>query len=234
MTNSESAEPVNTSAVDLTQFCDLNAIHRPFLMEPWSRGEYSYASDGAILVRVPRQPDVAENPNAPDAVNNFAGDIDYTDPAIPELPPENREQCRKCDGDGGVCGDCEDCDGRGYTTNHDDLSVELSGTPFAARYLHRVLALPGVAISKPFNGSTGAMLAFRFEGGEGRLMALRAPSPVHMRAGETYKQAAREAHRRDCLAAVEALTKDGYLQRIDDRTFRIADEWRGAATAPAP
>ncbi|MFA7212093.1 MAG: hypothetical protein WC110_11680, partial [Bacteroidales bacterium] len=44
--------------IDLTKFCKPH--HRHF-GEPWSSGEYSYATDGAIAIRIPRI-DIKEKP----------------------------------------------------------------------------------------------------------------------------------------------------------------------------
>ncbi|GGC68324.1 hypothetical protein [Chelatococcus reniformis] len=48
------------STIDLRPFCG-HDFTRPMLMKPWSRGDHTYAADGAILVRVPRRAEVEEN-----------------------------------------------------------------------------------------------------------------------------------------------------------------------------
>jgi hypothetical protein len=50
--------------IDLDQFC---AWDRPAILQPFSYGEWTYAADGKIMIRVPRRADVAENNEAPNA-----------------------------------------------------------------------------------------------------------------------------------------------------------------------
>lgn len=57
--------------VDLKQFCGTNTW-RPYLNEPFSRGEYTYATDSAIIVRVPRVAEIGEVPGAPNPEQIFA------------------------------------------------------------------------------------------------------------------------------------------------------------------
>ena len=51
-----------TDQINLDIFCDPSS---PGLTRPFSVGTWSYATNGHILVRVPRRDDVAENPDAP-------------------------------------------------------------------------------------------------------------------------------------------------------------------------
>ena len=50
------------NVVDLLLFCypERSTLNRPF-----TQGRYTYATDGAVLIRVPRRADVPENPHAP-------------------------------------------------------------------------------------------------------------------------------------------------------------------------
>lgn len=53
--------------MDLKLFCSKRPTHAMKLAVPWSFGEFTYASDGVIIIRVPRLPDAPENVNAPQA-----------------------------------------------------------------------------------------------------------------------------------------------------------------------
>mgnify|MGYP000882786505 CR=1 FL=1 len=107
--------------------------------KPWSQGEFTYASDGFVVVRIPRLAEVPEITNPVNAVNIFNKNPKPSEGFIP-LPTteqlgelkvcpkchgEAREVCPECDGDGELdletdfntytvtckscCGDGEDC-----------------------------------------------------------------------------------------------------------------------------
>ncbi|MCT4492764.1 hypothetical protein [Bosea minatitlanensis] len=74
--------------IDLSHFVCLEE-DRPHLQQPWTRGRFTYATDGRIMVRVPARIDVQENADAPEAERilsklTFGGNCDR---AIPDLPP---------------------------------------------------------------------------------------------------------------------------------------------------
>jgi len=218
--------------LEIVQFCGQDTYHSPWMMEPFSIGHHTYATDGCICIRVPRRPDVAENPDVPSVVNVgklFSVEIKCSS-ALPTLPPENRVMCSECEGEPSPLSGCDACDDQGYTSNDDDLTIEVGGAPFRAKYLRMISDLPGVSISVPIEGLIDpdypAVLAFRFEGGEGRVMGMRGPAPLHMRAGETFEQAVRETHRRRRLTMIEALVEEGYLHRTGEHAFEIAEDWR--------
>lgn len=112
--------------VDLTRFAYVDD-GRESIRTPWSAGEHSFASDGWILIRVPRRDDIPERDNAPNVEGIFRGASPMENlrpmPAV-ELPAPRRcrmcsgmgwmKTCGECDGDGVVacdeCGHESDCD----------------------------------------------------------------------------------------------------------------------------
>lgn len=101
----------------LRAFCSTDET-RPALQRPFNLGEYSYATDGRILIRVARLEEVppreGESPvGNPDAVIPEGHGYE---PAI--CPPkweefkEVRSTCKRCDGTG-KSNTCPDCDGEG-------------------------------------------------------------------------------------------------------------------------
>ena len=52
--------------VDLSHYCG-DEDDRPELSRPFSRGDYTYATNGHICVRIPRRADVPEIEGTPDA-----------------------------------------------------------------------------------------------------------------------------------------------------------------------
>lgn len=85
-------------------------------------------------------------------------------------------ECKECDGDGKIIDhtladveqiDCEKCDGTGHAFH----PVQLDGRKFQAKYLEKMLSLPGIEYAP--SDDANAIMHFRFDGGIGCLM------PVH-------------------------------------------------------
>lgn len=113
------------TAIDLTQFCNANDP-REFIRTPFSDDQYTYATDGHIIIRVPRIPEITvpggttlpqwkQMPWDHDTLTEWH-------PLPSEIPNSRQVECKSCDGTGKVI-TCEDCDGDGeveYT--YDSLS----------------------------------------------------------------------------------------------------------------
>ncbi len=115
------------------------------------------------------------------------------------MPPETHKECPECSGTGEAehdcpCCDCECdfCDGAGKISSDIGFTVGIGGAPFAARYVRRLLALPGLEVAAKGLERTSAfgsarMVSFRFHSGEGELgegllMALIGKVKKHIRA----------------------------------------------------
>lgn len=105
----------------LNRFCDPD---REKQRGPFSLGEYTYATNGHILVRVPRLVDVPEW----EAVNEKAAamfdGLDYAalDAAlvdIPDFPQPDPEICTVCKGSSKIS-KCPECDGEGEVLLEND------------------------------------------------------------------------------------------------------------------
>lgn len=124
--------------IDLKKFCE-NDRCRPYLNNPFSIGDFTYASDGRIAVRVPRLESVGEVEGAPDTILKvFTENLIAFDQAtlVPKPPQVADLSCKACKRTGKVtlcetCGgegyqecdlghdhDCEDCDGNGVIAVH--------------------------------------------------------------------------------------------------------------------
>lgn len=110
------------NATDLQRFCADANDARYFIRKPWSRGEFTYATNGHIILCVQRLPDVAEEPKAPDAAGLFAKVVPASDwTQVPEatMPPD--VECDECKGSGvytetyGYETYSEDCEWCGHT-----------------------------------------------------------------------------------------------------------------------
>jgi len=76
---------------------------------PFSRMDHTYATDGKLIVRVPRLADVGERDNTPQVDNlgwNHAELADWTD--APELDQATVKRCSVCKGTGktNICPEC--------------------------------------------------------------------------------------------------------------------------------
>lgn len=174
----------------LKQFCDPD---RKSISEPWSDGEFCYATNGHVAVRVPKPRGFAFP--AWDAL--YHGELRRcfkrhelnADPLLPlpqgELPEHRSTKCDKCNGTGVVecrhCGqdtECKECDGEGeFAPDH--IGVEIApGIIVSSVYLGQLRSLPGVRMSMADNKAFE--LYFVFDGGIGVLMRRR-PCPTDVK-----------------------------------------------------
>lgn len=176
--------------IDLTKFCSVDETRVP-LLKPWRDGEFTYASDGRVVLRVAAEPGDVANDKAPSAERMAP----YFDPFIvddlawqklPELPEAKFEECDKCDGDKVHecdCGhqhDCPACEGSGKVEIQDHIDIGQSR--FNYYYLRLIGDLPNLEIA--VRGELDPML-LRFDGGVGVLMPMRKDVPWAERASKS-------------------------------------------------
>jgi len=172
----------------IKSFCSTDPI-RFKLAEPFNLEEWTYATDGRIIVRIKRGLETLQtakeaNINPLSAYNGVFTDW-FKLPAFevePEpVPPEpKRTICNECDGTGDCdcycpkCdGECEECGGEGEIT---DLGPKpppypigiIKGTVFNLRFIQKIQRLGEMEWSLGEKG----MMAFRNEDCEGRIMAM--------------------------------------------------------------
>ena len=139
--------------IDLKPFCS-REVGREYLRQPFSFGEWTYATNGYVMVRVPRRDDVPEN----DKVPKLATFEDYPAFDMRPLPifdlPVGRGTIEKA------------------------CSVGLAGVPFAKEYIVLLRSLPNVTIPK--QPHTANPMPFTFDGGQGLLMPRRSPAAIHV------------------------------------------------------
>ncbi len=158
--------------IDLTQFCERNGF-RLWMTEPFGIGEYTYASNGVILVRVPRSdwpscdlPEVVR-PASFAQIRKWLNGSPAMAP-IPAIPPGPfYEKCLWCAGSGEVEYDeCEECDGEGVTEKK--TYYRFGSRSFNARYLRMIKALPASQLA--IDGPQTEAALFTFSGGRGVVM----------------------------------------------------------------
>ena len=85
---------------------------REYMRAPFSRGEWTYATNGHIAVRVPKIDGIAtlaeKHIHQLESLFQSASGNDFI--ALPTLPPP--EKCQMCDGTGAAY-ECPECDGEG-------------------------------------------------------------------------------------------------------------------------
>ena len=126
--------------IDLMQFCGTDDDPRLWLQRPFGIGDYTYAANGHILVRVPRSEWPSDELQITNRTSQFQNVLDLMNESppmasLPAIPPgpyyrkclvcsASRDVggvCEECDGDGEIecdcCGhtkNCEACDGTGH------------------------------------------------------------------------------------------------------------------------
>lgn len=107
---------------DLQKYCD--RPDRENIATPFSIGDFTYATNGHVIVRVPRLSDVPERGNAPKAEELFSKmEIGEYFP-IPYVPAEKKENCPECEGLGYYT-ECPECEGSGdveFSTDYHDYT----------------------------------------------------------------------------------------------------------------
>lgn len=167
---------------DLMQFCSKDET-RWYLTKPFRLGEFTYASNGHLVVRVPAvDGDIAHDLSASndavrrwlstetfDKILNAQPDATFA-PLRVNLPPVKMRKCRDCNGSGRWDGDeCETCNGDGMMEK--SASVSVAGVPFALGYMAKIAALPNAEF--PTNPIRDEPCPFRFTGGIGAIMEMR-------------------------------------------------------------
>ncbi len=149
---------------------------------PWSRGKYTYSTDGKILVRIPRRDGVPENPDAPDAELLYSKSIVdaktwhlLSEVDIPEMQMEKCPWSDALDRKTGACleGCEEDCNNGTGIIKKLQL-VKIGPCYFESSYLRMLKNLPGQCAlgipDKPLG-----MTKITFAGGDGLLMPCLPP-----------------------------------------------------------
>jgi hypothetical protein len=166
---------------ELKAFCH---PERYKLQTPFSEGDYTFATDGLMCVRVPRLEDVPERENAP--MNMLKNVFDpnpsqgaFVPLGLYEIPGlKGNQRCEVCGGQGQhLCNKCETlhncgkCDGQGEV-GESPIAVTIGRHRVSHLLLNRIKALPAVWIAENANSDEQG-LTFRFHGGDGIVMPIR-------------------------------------------------------------
>lgn len=177
--------------IDLQQFCGKDP-YRPYLHTPFSEGNFTYATNGHVLVRVPKVDGIGQMKDRPEKfaaekVLKGRDDLSFVVPSIITKCPRRTEKdgdCMSCGGSGTEhdCPDCEctceSCDGSGRETHFSKVSTEWAGAIIDAQYMAMMLDLPGIRISSTTKPEDP--IHFEFDGGIGAVMPMRGKHLEHV------------------------------------------------------
>lgn len=176
--------------MDLQKYCS-DDPYRPNLAKPFSVGEFTYATNGHIMVRVPRRDDIPEqNQKLKDTLDRTFSDLpkatfsEFRHKPLPNIPAAELVDCSSCDGRGNEhdCPDCsctcDECNGSGKITKQPEISTTVRGVIYNLRYFAMVIDLPGLKVAKPPRGERPILL--QFEGGHIAIMPRREKFATHV------------------------------------------------------
>lgn len=170
--------------LDLKPFCSVDST-REYLWTPFSFGDFTYATDGHIAIRVPNREGEKGHPDAPAAklATYFSRAKTLTVPLPPaNLPPPPDAYifpCENCDGTGKVDGyTCFPCDGDGEFYLGEKVTVQIGRANYAAKFIRLLYSLPNARVEP--NPDPAGAIYFAFDGGDGLLVAYKKPEATHI------------------------------------------------------
>lgn len=162
-------------SIDLMKFCTLEGEYFDRAGKPFSHGEWTYATNNSILVRVPRIACIPDNSDAPDVERiwpkepaiNFRPAVDVKFPANKTIECDcfrgNVHNCPSC-----TC-ICERCGGTGEIII--EAAVYIGKQSITEKDAKLILSLPVLFVAEP--AGDNPVVQFKFKGGEGLLATLR-------------------------------------------------------------
>lgn len=170
-------------AAVLQQFCARDPF-RSWMAAPFSRGAYTWATDGKIMVRTPRLADVPEHLDAPAAetVWREAPSTQWRQPLLRKLPDLKMVGCDVCDGRGtkhecpGCECKCSECNGAGELEELQAVTIGLRAISLRAARL--IIGLEWAEFIEP--ATEDFLLHFRSDDIEGIVTMLKVGHALDM------------------------------------------------------
>jgi hypothetical protein len=165
--------------IDLQKYCSDNPS-RTNLQHPFSQGDYTYATNGEFLIRVPLQQDIPQQkePDTSRVWPKYEPET-WVAPLAFDFPEPETAYCESCfDGHRHHCPDCEcaceECGGTGEIPVI--RRVKLREIYIQKKYARLMLELPNLEIEAqpPLMGP----VQFRFDGGRGLVMPFIGKTPI--------------------------------------------------------
>lgn len=147
---------------------------RPALCKPWKHGDYVYATDGRIMVRVSADlfPEVAPcaDPNAP--YIQAQSDKLFSEPPPPDdhwlSPTTEMSEVKPVKGDKG-----DKCDKCSTVFNVPHTAIRIGNAALNCFYIEKLCRLPGVMLHLAPDRKELDVVPFRFDHGIGVLMPMK-------------------------------------------------------------
>ena len=164
------------SLAALKKFCGDKDPERSKIKNPFSIGEFTYATNGHIAIRIPIMNCVPlSNPVTPEALFKNLQKHEFEDISEIELPEFKRtqEDCLECVHDCPTCfcqESCEICNGTGRIVRLTGDAAIIHGVPFDPTYISMIKSLPKPTFCKSPKQEEAAF--FKFDGGCGILMPM--------------------------------------------------------------
>ncbi len=166
------------TAIDLQRFCSSeDSYMSPKTGRPWTRGDWTYATNGHVIVRLPEIAEITDNKEAPNATGLQWGSV-VTDDQWMKIDHIKLElvDCEECEGGEKTPHDCPDCSCECESCDNgkvfDKSDVQVGSKKVQAKYLTLLQSLPGILVA-PDATPAWECIPFKFDGGEGLLMPLR-------------------------------------------------------------
>lgn len=168
--------------IDLKLFCDTTTRRTVNLSVPSSFEDWTFASNGHVLIRVKRVPEWPDGEPGiwRRALEWMSGPIDTAETfALPKIdwPKTEKDECDDCRGTGDCCdcpnceAVCESCEGSGWTYGDPPVADFGNGVLVSSDHIKLVAPLPSVRITATPNAN--GHIRFVFDGGEGLIMPMR-------------------------------------------------------------
>jgi hypothetical protein len=145
----------------LNQFCS-NDVTRVGMDKPFSQGDYTYATNGHVIIRIARNNDIPENQKAPKMT---ALDADFNKSitewfGIPDIGEISETVCKECNGLG-VTFICFECEGGGevcpqtdFNDYDEQMCMSCDGTGTLSKDKWLKMAKSVYVKEKPADGET--------------------------------------------------------------------------------
>lgn len=162
----------------LDNFCDTHSYEK--IKIPWSNGDFTFATDGNIIIRIPRHPDIPKIKNPVDAEVIFreASPLPTRWVTLPD--------CKECHGRGyhilkneynSYEIECKTCDNSGIDISQQIESnnikvISVGSIKFQTKYLALIKKLPDGVISPNNDGNPMKPSWFKCNGGDGLIMGV--------------------------------------------------------------
>lgn len=163
----------------LEKFCSKTLLGQSRTDYPWSDGNYTYATDNCLLIRVPRIQSIPENESAPKVENIFINNPPGKDAyPIPLYNPNSVWDCNECQGTGRVLwhngihsyeAECAGCFGKKQLVKYENVYIAKSQV--SQHYIDLIITYLPSTLFYPRDPSDP--IFFKFNGGDGILLPMK-------------------------------------------------------------